>query len=180
MVSSFFPDLFSSAMNLEVLTHRIEPARMQRMAAQQPAQSQPNSARHTIFIDRFQHVFRTSGGKAAGRRQKRRHEAFVETQASDYCFLHCATSRSTSRCSSSTGAAIAGRRGLITMSHSGASSDNRTRSASRILRLTRFLSTAFPNARGTVNPSLGPAPGSRSARLQNAAKQRPVNLVPSL
>jgi hypothetical protein len=150
------------------------------MAAQQPPQAQPNSTQHTVFIDRFEHVFRTGGRKTAGRRQPRRHDPLVKTQSSDYCFLHCATSRSTSRRSSSTGAAIAGRRGLITISHSGATSDSRTRSASRILRFTRFRSTAFPKARGTVNPSRGPSSDSRCTRRQNAAKHRPVNRFPSL
>jgi hypothetical protein len=69
---------------------------------------------------------------------------------------------------------------LITISHSGATSGNRTRSASRILRFTRFLSTALPNARGTVNPKRGPSSDSRGTRRQNAAKHRPVNRFPSL
>jgi hypothetical protein len=69
---------------------------------------------------------------------------------------------------------------LITIFHSGATSDSRTRSASRILRFTRFRSTAFPNARGTVNPSLGPSLRSGCTRRQNATKYRPVNRFPSL
>jgi len=150
------------------------------MAAQQPQQASPNSTQNTVSFNRFHHVFRTGGRKPAGRRQKRRHKAFVEPQSSNYGLLHCVTNRSTSRRSSSNGATIAGRRGLITMSHSGATSDNRTRSASRILRFTRFRNTAFPKARGTVNPSLGPLLGSRSTRRQNAAKHRPVNRFPSL
>jgi len=66
------------------------------------------------------------------------------------------------------------------MSHSGATSARRIRSASRILRFTRFRRTAFPNARGTVNPRRGPPSASRSTRRQNAAKNRPVNRFPSL
>jgi hypothetical protein len=66
------------------------------------------------------------------------------------------------------------------MSQSGEISASRTRSASRIRRFTRFRSTAFPNARGTVNPSLGPLSGWRSTRRQNAAKHRPVIRFPSL
>ncbi len=153
---------------------------MQWMAAQQPQHTPPNAAQHAVFVDRFYHVFRTSGRKPARRRQVGRYETFVKTQSSDYGFLHCATNRSTSRRSSSTGAKIAGRRGLITISHSGPTSDSRTRSASRIRRFTRFRNTAFPKARGTVNPSLGPPLGSRSTRRQNAAKNRPVNRFPSL
>ena len=165
------------------LADRIEAAHMERMAAQQTAQSHPDAPQGAIAIHCFHHVFRTGGRKPAGRRQERRNETFIETQSSDYCFLHCATNRSTSRRSSSTGAAIAGRRGLITISHSGATSGNRTRSASRSRRFTRFRNTAFPKARGTVKPSRGPSldtPGSglRSTRRQKAAKYRPVNRVP--
>ncbi len=68
----------------------------------------------------------------------------------------------------------------MTMSHSGATSGNRIRSASRIRRFARFRNTAFPNARGTVNPNRGPWPDSRCTRRQNAAKHRPVNRFPSL
>jgi two-component system, chemotaxis family, response regulator Rcp1 len=75
---------------------------------------------------------------------------------------------------------MAGRRGLITISHSGATSASRTLSASRILRFTRFRSTAFPNALGTVNPSRGPQSDGRCTRKQNAAKHRPVIRFPSL
>jgi hypothetical protein len=150
------------------------------MAAQQPQQAPPYSAQHSVFADRFDHVFRTGGRKPAGRRQNWRNEPLVETQSRDYGFLHCATNRSTSLRSSSTRATIAGRRGFITMSHSGATSCKRSRNASRILRFTRFRNTAFPNARGTVNPSLGPPSGSRSTRRQNAAKHRPLKRFPSL
>ena len=58
-------------------------------------------ARHAIFRNRFEHVFRAGGMKPAGRRQKRRKEPLVETQSGDYCFPHCVTNRSTSRRSSS-------------------------------------------------------------------------------
>src|SRR5580704_19415653 len=148
------------------------------MAPQQTAQTHPDAAQDAIAIHCFHHVFRAGGRKPASRRQIRRHETFVETQGSDHCFLHCATNRSTSRRSSSTGAAIAGRRGLITISHSGATSGKRTRSASRSLRFTRFLSTALPKARGTVNPSRGPSSWVRTTRRQKAAKYLLVYRVP--
>jgi hypothetical protein len=69
---------------------------------------------------------------------------------------------------------------LMTMSHSGATSGNRIRRASRIRRFTRFRRTAFPKARGTVNPNRGPWSRSRCTRRQKAAKHRPVNRFPSL
>jgi hypothetical protein len=59
---------------------------------------------------------------------------------------------------------------LITMSHCGPISSKRIRSTSRIRLFTRFRKTAFPKARGTVNPSLGPWPGWRGTWRQNAAK----------
>jgi hypothetical protein len=64
------------------------------------------------------------------------------------------------------------------MSHSRAISGKRTRNNSRIRRLARFRFTAFPKARGTVKPSLGPSPGDRSTRRQNAEKYRPVKRMP--
>src|SRR3984957_13918691 len=140
------------------------------MAAQEPSPTHPDASQHAVSIDCFQHVFRTGGRKPAGRGQKRRHEAFVKTQSSYYCFLHCVTNRSTSRRSSSTGAAIAGRRGLITISHSCATSGKRTRSASRSLRFTRLRSTALPKALGTVKPRRGPSLPVLATRRQKAAK----------
>jgi len=64
-------------------------------------------------------------------------------------------------------------------------STTRTRKTSRNLRFTRFRSTAFPKARGTVNPTRGPPAAAlrrdafspvsldairRSTRTQKAAK----------
>jgi hypothetical protein len=69
---------------------------------------------------------------------------------------------------------------LITISHWGAISWNRIRSTSRIRLFTRFRNTALPKARGTVNPSLGPWPGSRGTWRQNAAKYGLAIRVPLL
>src|SRR5580704_9238538 len=107
---------------------------------------------------------------AASRRQEWRKEALVETQSGNHCFPHRVTNRSNSRPSSSGVAFNAARRGLITISHCGPISWNRIRSTSRIRLFTRFRNTAFPKARGTVNPSLGPSSGWRATWRQNAAK----------
>jgi hypothetical protein len=69
---------------------------------------------------------------------------------------------------------------LITMSQSGWMSRIRTRIASRNRRFTRFRMTAFPKARGTVKPSLGPSFSPRGIRRQNAAKYGPAIRLPWL
>ena len=140
------------------------------MTAQQPASPERNPAQHAVFRNRFQHIFRAGGMVAASRRQIGREEALVQPQRGDHCFPHRVTSRSNSRPSSSGEAFNAARRGLITISHCGPISPNRIRSTSRIRLFTRFRKTAFPKARGTVNPSLGPWPGRRGTWRQNAAK----------
>src|SRR5689334_17825135 len=56
----------------------------------------------------------------------------------------------------------------------------RARIASRNRLLTRFLFTAFPKARGTVKPNLGPSPSPRGIRRQNAAKYGPAIRLPWL
>src|SRR5580692_5074551 len=153
-----------------LLTNRVEPALPEGMAAQQAAKSQPDAARGAVFRNRFEHIFRARGMVAASRWQVRGKESFVETQCRDHCFPHRVTNRSNSRPSSSGVAFNAARRGLITISHCGAISWKRIRSTSRIRLFTRFRSTAFPKARGTVNPSLGPSPAWRGTCRQNAAK----------
>jgi hypothetical protein len=108
--------------------------------------------------------------KPAGRRQKRREEALVETQSGDYRFPHCVTSRSRARRSSAGDAVQASRRGFITISQAGENSGKRTRSASRKRLFIRFRLGALPNFRGIVNPSLGPSPMPRGTSRQKAAK----------
>ena len=74
----------------------------------------------------------------------------------------------------------AARRGLITISHCGPISGKRTRRISRNRLFTRLRFTAFPNARGTVNPSLGPWRPSLGTCRQNAAKYGFVIRLPLL
>jgi hypothetical protein len=89
-------------------------------------------------------------------------------------------SRSTARRSSSGEALRAARRGLITMSQWGENSGQRTRNVSRNRLFTLFRLTAFPKARGTVNPSLGPSPAARGTLRQKAVKYWPANRTPVL
>jgi hypothetical protein len=140
------------------------------MTAQQSAEAHPQTACNTIFRHRFQHVFRTCRMKSAGRGQKRREEALVETQSSDHCFPHCVTSLSKARRSSAGDAVQASWRGLITMSQAGENSASRTRNASLKRLFMRFRLGALPNFRGMVNPNLGPSPVPRGTSRQKAAK----------
>ncbi len=150
------------------------------MAAQQTPQPQRNAARHAVFRNGFEHIFRTGGMITASRWKIRRKVALVETQSGDHCFPHRVTNRSNSRRSCSGVAFKAARRGLITISHCGPISMKRILSASRIRLFTRFRKTAFPKARGTVNPSLGPSLAWRGTWRQNAAKYGLANRVPWL
>jgi len=149
---------------------------MKRMAAQQPPRTHPDAARGSIFIDGFQHVFRTRGMETAGRRQKRRNAALVTFKDGDYDFAHCVIRRPTSRRRSSVEAVSAARRRLMTISHSGANSWRRTRSISRIRLFIRFRTTAFPKARGRVKPKRGP--GLSGTLRQNAVKYCPAIRFP--
>lgn len=153
---------------------------MERMTAQQAPQAQRDSTSRAVFLHRFEHVFRTGWLEAAGGGQQRRDKALVKTQSGDYRFPHCVTNRSTARRSSSGDAVKAARRGLITISHCGPISGKRTRRSSRNRLFTRLRLTAFPKARGTVNPSLGPWRSSLGTCRQNAAKYGLVIRLPLL
>ena len=153
---------------------------MERMTTQQSAETKRDSAPRSVFLHSFQHVFRTGRFEATGRGQERRNKALVETQGGDYRFPHCVTNRSTALRSSSGDALRAARRGLITISHCGPISGKRTRRSSRNLLFTRLRLTAFPKARGTVNPSLGPWRPSLGTCRQNAAKYGLVIRLPWL
>jgi hypothetical protein len=150
------------------------------MTAQQAANAHGDSAQDAVFRDGFRHIFRTGGLVAAGRRQEWRQEPLIQVQRADYRFPHLSTNRSNSRRSSSGDACKAARRGLMTISHCGPMSCKRTRSASLIRRFTRLRVTAFPKARGTVNPSLGPSLSWRGTWRQNAAKYLLAIRVPWL
>jgi hypothetical protein len=65
---------------------------------------------------------------------------------------------------------------LMTMDHWGFNRSSCRRTASRTRRLIRLRTTAFPRARGVVNPICGPS-GSVS-RTQKAAKRDPEKRVP--
>src|SRR5215469_1998894 len=114
--------------------------------------------------------------KAAGRWQQRREKAFVDAQDCDYSFAHCAIKRSSSRPRSAGVASEAARRGLITISHSGANSKRRSRIISRSRLFRRFRTTALPSARGVVKPKRGPV--LDGTLRQNAVKYWPAIRFP--
>lgn len=68
---------------------------------------------------------------------------------------------------------MAVRRGLKTTDHPDGARWSCRRAHSRILRLRRLRRTAFPNARGTVNPILGRPASSR-------LKQKAANSGPEI
>ncbi len=114
--------------------------------------------------------------ESARRGQQRGHEPLVDAQASDHNFPHWLASRSSSRRRSSEEAVRALRRGLITISHSGTKSLRRRRNISRKRLFTRFLTTAFPRARGRVKPKRGP--WLSGTLRQNAVKYWPAIRFP--
>ena len=101
----------------------------------------------------------------------------IDTQKPDYEFLHCAKSLSTSFSRLAMGAVNAALRGLNTTSHLLSSCHKWRRTASRMRRLRRLRTTAFPFARETVKPTRGPGLPAGCAR-QKAAKCAHENLDP--
>src|SRR5258708_38145692 len=83
--NSCFPGgllLLESAITFE-LPYRVEPPRMQWMAAEQAFQPHPKAAAGAIFFHGLLRVFRASRMVSAGRRQPRRYRPLVETQNGD-------------------------------------------------------------------------------------------------
>jgi hypothetical protein len=140
------------------------------MTTGEPSQTEPDTLRRPVYFDRLSHVIRTRGIKAAGGREQRRDHAFVGNEESDETRAQRANRRRTSVCRSVNMQSSVLRRGLNTIDHSGFRESSSSRTASRIRRLIRLRTTAFPRARGVVNPTRGPATASRSAR-QKAAKK---------
>jgi len=160
----------------EVLANGIEASFMERMALSQPFEPHPHAFCDAICLDGLDHVFRTGRMKTAGGRQHRRDPSSVHTQHRQRQCPHFSTIFPIPRSISTKGASSAARRGLITISHCAPNSLLWSRNASRILRLIRFRTTAFPNARGTVVPIRGP---EESFRLrQKAANIGQVTRIP--
>ena len=165
------------------------------MATEQPPHPLPNAAKHTVSFDRFHHVFRTGGIKTASGGQHGRDPALIHTKDSQRagrggahwsdrrrwrrvalraiqrCKLHVSMTFWRARSISLNVAFSTGRLGFSTMSHLDANSLRWSRNASRIRRLIRLRSTAFPTALGTVRPRRGAfvPPGSAGRARQKAA-----------
>jgi hypothetical protein len=161
------------------LTNGIKPSLVERMASQQPPESQPYTACRSIFAYGLQHVLRTGWIKPASGWQHRRKPALVEPQQRHHDSLHLLTNFRTSLRNSSNGASTTVLRGFRTTSHRPPTAASSARQASRIRRLMRFRRTAFPTARGTVKPTRAPVgrPGSAVSR-QNAVNKRVLNRIP--
>jgi len=156
-----------------MLTHGVEAAGMKRMTTRQPAQSHPQATDRSIPFHRFPHVVRTARIEAAGRGEQWRKRDFVQPQHPDHEPLQRKKRRSTSLCSSGSGALRAFNRGLMTMDHWGFSRSRAKRTASRNRRLMRLRTTAGPRARGTVKPMRGPE--QASPLPSPSGKQKAVN-----
>jgi hypothetical protein len=74
-VASLFASLLRAGFR-----HRVEPAGMEGMAAQQPPRSQPSSAQVSVALQCFHCVLGTARMEAATRTQQWADEAFVESQ----------------------------------------------------------------------------------------------------
>lgn len=150
---------------------------MKRVTSTKPQQTHPHTLHRAMLRDCFHHVFRTSGIVAAGGRQKRRDKELVPFQDTDKNPLHLAKTRFTSPRSSLKGASRTVRRGLKTITQPVGSDANSLRTVSRSRRRIRFLLTALPSARGTVNPNRDTSAGSL-LRRQKATKKRLVTRAP--
>src|SRR5690348_6585240 len=140
------------------------------MTAAEPFQAKPNTAQHTVVLDRIEHVFRASRPVTASGGEKRRYKHLVAFEGRDHDYLHRAKTFPTSRHKSSKGASSTLRRGLKTIAQPAAAASNWRRTASRIRRFKRFRSTALPSARGTVKPKRAGAAASSSRCKQKTAK----------
>jgi hypothetical protein len=156
--------------------YRVVPAGMKRMTSRQTPQSHPHPFGRAVSLDSFTHIVRTGRVKAARRGQPGGHTKLIYADGPRYDPLQRRNRRSTSRCSSCVEASNALRRGLMTMDHWGFNRSRWKRTASRTRRLIRLRTTAFPRARGVVNPMCGPS-GSVS-RTQKAANRDPEKRVP--
>jgi len=159
---------------------------MERMAATEPLQAEPDSLHRPVELNRLTHIFRAGRMEAAGRRKKRRDHALVDDEESDESRLQRAKRRRTSVCKSVNWQSRVLRRGLNTIDHSEFRESSSSRTASRMRRRIRFRTTAFPSARGVVKPIRGPGNGfvfstcslEHLPARQNAAKSEQVNRVP--
>jgi hypothetical protein len=147
----------------------IVPAFMERMATAEPFEAHPYSSQRATLRYGFHHVLGAGWIVAASRGQERRNKNLVKSESGDQDCLHRANTRPISRHRSLKGASRTVRLGLNTTAQSVGRVSSRVRTAARMRRLMRFRYTAFPTARGTVNPKREGRFAS-SLRRQNAAK----------
>jgi hypothetical protein len=152
-------------------------ALVKRVAPAKPQQPQPDTFAASVALDRFDHVFRARRIVTAGRGKQRGNERLIPSQDTDDKALHLQKTRFISRQRSGRGASNAVLRGLKTRTQPSASAWSSARTASRMRRRIRFRMTAFPNARGHVNPNREGLLGSASL-AQKATKYRLEIRVP--
>src|SRR5437016_3821819 len=139
--------------------HRIETARMPRVATAETFHRQPAAVQHAESLDRLQRVIRAGRVEAARRTEKRADDPLVEANQECDDGAHCSVTffHSAARLarSSEPGAARACGRALTTRSRAGISCWCR-RKDSRTMRRMRLRSTAPPAARtATASPKRG-------------------------
>jgi hypothetical protein len=161
--------------------HGVKAALVEGMAAAKPLQTEPDSVRRPVKLNRLAHVFRTRRIKAAGRGKQGGNHAFVDGEESDESRLQRTKRRRTSACRSVNVQSRVLRRGLNTIDHSEFRESSSSRTASRMRRRIRFRATALPNALGVVKPTRGHgvvSPSPRRSTRQKAAKKGEVKRVP--
>ena len=150
--------------------NRVIPTGVEWVAAAEPRNTKADPTADAVALDSFPHVFRTGRVESACGGQQRRDRPLIDTQRSCYEFAHRRNSFRTSASISGKGAARTDFRGLKTTDHPSGSSGRCSRTASLMRRRTRFRTTAFPIARGTVKPTLGPSVDSPSATAERRVK----------
>lgn len=158
---------------------RVITARVKRVAAAEPFTAQPNAADDAIPGHGVHHVLRTGRPETASRGQPGRDGCLIKSQQADDDYArHRSISLSNCRIKSGRGASAAARRGFKTISRHASNSRRWRRNCSRIRRRIRLRITAFPTARGMVNPTRGPVvrrtsgldPGADGCRNRKATK----------
>src|SRR5271157_2044059 len=109
-----------------------------------------------MALDSFHGVLRTGGHEPAGMRQHRRNEPLIAAQYELDRLLHFFCPPTRARCV----AKVKPRATSSTNSAGPSHADEESRTASRILRLMRFRSTAPPSTLPTVKPIRGLDPAS--------------------
>src|SRR3990172_6392093 len=148
--------------------NQVEAARVERVAAEHPANREPASPHRPVPRDRLRRKARAARLEATRRFQERRDREtiYLDEEDQELCHqpreeIHCEQPRKSEPSSDSTSCTpslAAPLRAITTTSTGRASTSRRRRKHSRTHLFTRLRVTAFPTRRLTVMPNRGVSP----------------------